>query len=410
MPGLDREIVEHKLPIKNGIPPVKQKLRRIKPEWSLKIKEEVQKQLDVGFLVVSQYPEWLANIVPILKKNGKMRVCVDYRDLNRPSPKDDFPLPHINVLVDNTSTNTVFSFMDGYSGYNQIKMAIEDQEKTSFITPWGTFCYRVMPFGLRNVGATYQRAMVTLFHDMIHKEVEVYVDDMIDKLKDENDHLIHLRKLFNRLRKYKLKLNPTKCTFGVRSGKLLGFIVSEKGIEVDLDKVRAIIEMSPPRTEKEVRGFLGRMNYIARFISQWTDTCAPIFKLLRKSQPVEWNEECQIAFDKIKQCLINPPILVPPIEGEPLILYLTVLEDSMGCMLGQLNKTGNQERVIYYLSKKFTDYEARYSPLEKTCCTLVWATQRLRQYMLRHTTQLISKMDPIKYLLEKSVLVRRIAR
>nr|KYP49961.1 Retrovirus-related Pol polyprotein from transposon 297 family [Cajanus cajan] len=410
MPGLDREIVEHKLPIKNGIPPVKQKLRRIKPEWSLKIKEEVQKQLDAGFLVVSRYPEWLANIVPVLKKNGKMRVCVDYRDLNRASPKDDFPLPHIDVLVDNTSTNTIFSFMDGYSGYNQIKMAIEDQEKTSFITPWGTFCYRVMPFGLRNAGATYQRAMVTLFHDMIHKEVEVYVDDMIAKSKDENDHLIHLRKLFNRLRKYKLKLNPTKCTFGVRSGKLLRFIVSEKWIEVDPDKARAIIEIPPPRTEKEVRGFLGRVNYIARFISQLTDTCAPIFKLLQKNQPVEWNEECQIAFDKIKQCLINPPILMPPIEGEPLILYLTVLEDSMGCMLGQLNKTGNQERAIYYLSKKFTDYEARYSPLEKTCCTLVWATRRLRQYMLRHTTQLISKMDPIKYLLEKSVLVGRIAR
>nr|KYP59522.1 Transposon Ty3-I Gag-Pol polyprotein [Cajanus cajan] len=215
MPGLDREIVEHKLPIKDRIPSVKQKLRRIKLEWSLKIKEEVQKKLEARFSVVSQYPEWLANIVSVLKKNGKVQVCVDYRDLNRASPKDDFPLPHIDVLVDNTSTNTIFSFMDGYSGYNQIKMAIEDHEKTSFITPWGTFCYQVMPIGLRNVGATYQRAMIILFHDMIHKEVKVYVDDMISKSKAENDHLSHLRKLFNRLRKYKLKLNPTKCTFKV---------------------------------------------------------------------------------------------------------------------------------------------------------------------------------------------------
>nr|KYP74664.1 Transposon Ty3-G Gag-Pol polyprotein [Cajanus cajan] len=189
MPGLDSNIVEHKLPLKEGFRPVKQKLRRVKPEWSLKIKEEVEKQLDAGFLIVSQYPEWLANIVPVIKKNGKVRVCVDYRDLNRASPKDDFPLPHIDTLVDHTATNTFYSFMDGYSGYNQIKMNVEDREKTSFITPWGTFCYRVMPFGLKNAGATYQRAMVTLFHDMIHKEIEVYVDDMIAKSKDEMDHV-----------------------------------------------------------------------------------------------------------------------------------------------------------------------------------------------------------------------------
>jgi hypothetical protein len=142
-------------------------------------------------------------------------------------------------------------------------MAPEDMEKTTFITPWGTFCYKVMPFGLKNTGATYQRAMVTLFHDMIHKEIEVYVDDMITKSQEEEDHLVHLAKLFARLRKFKLRLNPDKCTFGVRSGKLLGFIVSQKGIEVDPDKVKAIQNMPAPRTEKEVRGFLGRLNYIA---------------------------------------------------------------------------------------------------------------------------------------------------
>ena len=147
-------------------------------------------------------------------------MCVDYRDLNRASPKDDFPLPHIDILVDNTTKFPLFSFMDGFSGYNQIKMAPEDIEKTTFITPWGTFCYKVMSFGLKNVGATYQRAMVTLFHDMIHKEIEVYVDDMIAKSRFE-EHLVNLMKLFERLRKFKLKLNPAKCTFEVRSGKLL---------------------------------------------------------------------------------------------------------------------------------------------------------------------------------------------
>ena len=224
--------------------------------------------------------------------------------------------------------------MDGFSGYNQIKMAPEDMEKTTFITPWGTFCYKVMPFGLKNAGATYQRAMVTLFHDMMHKEIEVYVDDMIAKSQSEEDHIDHLQKLFERLRKFRLRLNPAKCTFGVRSGKLLGFIVSQRGIEVDPDKVRAIQEMPAPHTEKEVRGFLGRLNYISRFISHMTATCEPIFKLLRKDQAVEWNSDCQRDFEKIGQYLQEPPILIPPVQGKPLFMYLIVLEKLMGCVLG----------------------------------------------------------------------------
>ncbi|XP_038678394.1 uncharacterized protein LOC119979838, partial [Tripterygium wilfordii] len=410
MPGLDTSIVVHKLPLIPECTPVKQKLRRLKADMLLKIRDEVKKQFDAGFLAVARYPEWVANIVPVPKKDGKVRMCVDYRDLNRASPKDNFPLPHIDVLVDNTARHSTFSFMDGFSGYNQIKMAPEDREKTTFITLWGTFCYKVMPFGLKNAGATYQRAMVTLFHDMMHREVEVYVDDMIAKSKEGEDHIVNLQKLFDRLRKHQLKLNPAKCTFGATSGKLLGFIVSRKGIEVDPDKVKAILEMPPPRTEKEVRGFLGRLNYVARFISQLTATCEPIFKLLRKSNSTEWNEDCQIAFEKIKKYLKSPPVLMPPVAGRPLILYLTVSDISMGCVLGQHDSSGRIEHAIYYLSKKFTSCEANYSMLEKTCCSLVWAAHRLRQYMLYHTTWLISRMDPIKYIFEKPSLSGRIAK
>ncbi|XP_052736677.1 uncharacterized protein LOC128197875 [Vigna angularis] len=408
--GLDTDIVQHKLPLKPEYLPVKQKLRRMKPEMSLKIKEEVQKQFNAGFLAVARYPQWVANIVPVPKKDGKVRMCVDYRDLNRASSKDNFPLPHIDTLVDNTAKYSLFSFMDGFSGYNQIKMVPEDMEKTTFITLWGTFCYKVMSFGLKNAGATYQRAMVTIFHDMMHKEIEVYVDDMIAKSESEEEHILNLKKLFERLRKYELRLNPAKCTFGVKSGKLLGFVVSQKGIEVDPDKVRAISEMPMPRTEKEVRGFLGRLNYIARFISQLTATCEPMFKLLRKNQAVVWNEDCQAAFEKIKQYLQDPPVLRPPEPGRPLILYLTVLEKSMGCVLGQHDEAGKTEHAIYYLSKKFTDCEQRYSSLERTCCALAWAAHRLRQYMLSHSTWLISKMDPIKFIFEKPALTGRIAR
>ena len=168
----------------------------------------------------------MTNIVPVPKKDGKVRMCVDYRDLNRASPKDNFPLPHIDTLVDNTAKHSLFSFMNGFSGYNQIRMASEDMEKTTFLTILGTFYYKVMPFGLKNVGITYQRAMVALFHDMMHKKIEVYVDDMIAKSQGEDDHVINLKKLFERLRKFQLKLNPVKCTFEATSEKLLGFVVS----------------------------------------------------------------------------------------------------------------------------------------------------------------------------------------
>ena len=221
-------------------------------------------------------------------------------------------------------------------------MAPEDMEKTTFITQWGTLCYKVIPFGLKNAGATYQRAMVALFHDMIHHEIEVYVDDMIARSQIEEEHLDHLHKLFDMLKTYKLRLNTNKCTFGVRSGKLLGFVVSDKGIQVDPAKVKAIQEMPAPRTEKEVRGFLGRLSYIARFISHMTSTCDPIFKLLKKDQVVKWNDECQSAFERIKEYLQEPPILMPPVEGRPLILYLTVLDNSMGCVLGQHDESGRK--------------------------------------------------------------------
>ena len=251
MSGLDTDIVVHRIPLKPECMLVRQALRRMKPEVILKIKEEVEKQLKAGFLSIVTYSNWVANIVPVLKKDGKVRMCMDYRDLNRASPKDNFPLPHIDSLVDNTATNAMFSFMDGFSGYNQIKMAEEDKSKTTFVTHWGTFVYDVMLFSLKNAGAIYQRAMVTLFHDMIHHEIKVYVDDMIAQSRTTQDHLTDLRKLFQCLKKYQLRLNPNKCAFGVTSGKLLGFIVSDRGIEINPTKVQAIQSM--PRQKQRKR-------------------------------------------------------------------------------------------------------------------------------------------------------------
>lgn len=191
------------------------------------------------------------------------------------------------------------------------------------------------------------------------------------------------------MREFKLRLNPNKCTFGVRSGKLLDFIVSQRGIKFDLDKVQPIQNMPAPRTEKEVYGFLERLKYIARFISHLTATCEHIFIFLRKDQVIVWNEYFQRAFKKIKKYLQEPPMLIPLVLGRPLIMYLSILEGSMGFFLGKQDKSGRKEDAIYYLSKKF-NCETRYSLLEKTYCTLAWVAKRLKQYMINHTTSLIS--------------------
>ena len=276
--------------------------------------------------------------------------------MNKVSPKDDFPLPHIDMLVDSTVGHPMLSFMDEFSGYNQILMALEDMEKTSFITEWGTYCYRVMPFGLKNARTTYQRVATTLFHDMMHRDVEVYVDDMIVKTQGKADHLVALQRFFERIRQLRLRMNPKKCTFGVTFGKLLGHIVSECGIEVDPEKIKVILDMPAPRTEKEIRGFLGKLQYIHLFIARLADICEPIFRLLTKNQPTVWNDDCQRAFEKIKECLLSPPVLVPLTSRRPLLLYLLVSDIALGCMLAQLDDS-RKERAVYYMSKRMLEYE-----------------------------------------------------
>ena len=206
-----------------------------------------------------------------------------------------------------------------------------------------------------------------------------------------------------------MRLNPKKYTFGVTSGKLLGYMVSERDIETDLDKMRVIIDMPALRTEREIRGFLGRLQYINRFIARLTNIYEPIFRLLRKSQPTDWDDQCQRTFERIREYLLSPLVLVPPTPGRPLFLYLLVSDIALGCMLAQLNDSGN-ERAIYYLSKKMLDYEMRYVMIEHFCLALVWATQRLRHYMTEYSVHLISRLDPLRYLFDRTTLVGRLMR
>ncbi|KAM1934701.1 hypothetical protein ACFX15_018857 [Malus domestica] len=228
MPGLDATLVEHRMPIKEGYKPVKQAPQRMSKEIEEKVKEEIERLVKAGFIRPAKYMEWLANIVPVLKAVTKaVRCCVDYRNINGATPKDKYPMPMTDLSIDAVAKHKILSFMDGNAGYNQIKMASEDIHKTAFRCPGhvGAYEYLVMPFGLKNAGATYQRAMNAIFHDLIGHNMEVYIDDIVVKSKTEEQHLIDLRQALTRMRIHKLKMNPKKCAFGMKASNFLGFLV-----------------------------------------------------------------------------------------------------------------------------------------------------------------------------------------
>ncbi|KAL8125842.1 hypothetical protein AgCh_013223 [Apium graveolens] len=297
MPGIDPELITHKLNVDPSRKTVKQKKRNFAPERQEAIKQEVEKLLEAGFIEEIQFPEWLANPVMVKKANGKWRMCIDFTDLNDACPKDYFPLPRIDTLIDAIAGHEMLSFMDGFSGYNQIKMHKDDIPKVSFITDFGVYCYLVMAFGLKNAGATYQRLVNKIFKDLIGKTMEVYVDDMLVKSLVKTDHITHLREAFEVLRYHKMMLNPTKCAFGVGSGKFLGLMVSKRGIEANPDKIKAILDMEPPKTVKDVQKLTGRVAVLGRFISKSGDKCLSFFKSLKNIKDFVWIEENQKAFE-----------------------------------------------------------------------------------------------------------------
>ena len=247
MPGVPREVIEHHLAVCPTARPVKQKVRRQAPEKQDFIVKEIEKLKEARLIREVAHPEWVANPVVVSKATGGGRLCVDFTDLNKACPKDPYPLLRIDQIVDSTAGCDLLCFLDAFSGYHQIKMAKEDEEKTAFITPCGVFCYVCMPFGLKNAGATFQRLMRTALGEQMGKNAEAYVDDIDVKTRQERTLIADLGETFANLRKVNIKLNPAKCAFGVPSGKLLGFLVSHRGIEANPDKVRAIDEMRPPR-------------------------------------------------------------------------------------------------------------------------------------------------------------------
>ncbi|CAL9004835.1 unnamed protein product [Prunus brigantina] len=383
MPGIDPQIICHRLHVNPAIKPIAQKRRNLAPKWVAIIEAEIDKLLAADFIEEVSYAEWLANVVLVAKKDkGLWRVCVDYTDLNKACPKDNFPLPRIDQLVDSTSGNQLLSFMDAYSSYNQIMMYEDDKVKTSFIIERGTYCYKVIPFGLKNAGSTYQRLVNKIFKEQIDKTMEVYVDDMLVKAPERADHIKNLAEAFNLLRKYNMKLNPSKCTFGVSSGQFLGYLVTQRGIEAHPNQIKAILNMKSPAITKEIQSLTGRATALNQFLSRSTDKCRPFFKALKKGQKNKWDDECEVAFQNLKTYLTSPPLLSKPIPGEDLYIYLAVSDSTVSSSL--IREELGAQHPVFYTSKALLDAETRYPKMEKLIFSLVVSAIKLRPYYQAH--------------------------
>jgi hypothetical protein len=263
-------------------------------------------------------------------------------------------------------------------------MAKEDASKTAFICPGfiGLFEWVVMAFGLKNAGATYQRAMNLIFHELLGNTVEVYIDDIVVKSAEFSSHIADLRKAFDKMRRYGLKMNPRKCAFGVSAGKFLGFIIHEHGIEIDPDRIKSIRNVGPPPCKVKVQKFLGKINYLRRFISNLAgkiDAFTPFIRLKNDTE-FTWGAEQQEAFDLIRKYLSSAPVLKGPKVGVPFKLYIVAEDKVIGAVLTQV--TGGKEHVVTYLSRRLVDAETRYTFIKKLCLCLFYACTKCRCYLL----------------------------
>uniref|UniRef100_A0A2N9FA17 Uncharacterized protein n=1 Tax=Fagus sylvatica TaxID=28930 RepID=A0A2N9FA17_FAGSY len=406
-PGVSPGLACHSLNIGSEHRPIVQKRRKLASEMATTILEEVGRLLTSGAIREIQYPVWLSNTVVVKKKNGKWRVCIDFTDLNKACPKDPFPLPRIDQMVDSASGHARLSFLDAFQGYHQIPMNEADQNKTAFITPRGTYCYKMMLFGLKNAGATYQRMVTKMFEHIIGKTVEVYIDNMLVKSLHEEDHIVDLLQVFDILRESRLRLNASKCTFGVSSGKFLGHVVSRRGIEPNPDQIAALVDSAEPRNIKQVQRLTGMIAALGRFISRSADKCKPFFRLLGKRSKFVWDGECSAAFQGIKAYLSTPPCLLIPNQGEQLFLYLAVSDHAVSAVL--VREFRQEQKPVFFVSKAMDEIELRYLPLEKAALAVLQAAKKLPHYFQSNKVTVLSDL-PLKMLLQRSDFSGRITK
>jgi hypothetical protein len=384
MPGVPMELIEHSLHVHPQAMPKKQRLRRFAHDKREAIKQKIAKLLAAGFIKEVIHLEWVANPVLVRKKNNEWRMCVDYTDLNKHCPKDHFGLPHIDQVVDSTVGCVLLCFLDCYSGYHQIALKEEDQIKTAFITPFGTYAYKTMSFGLKNAGATYQRAIQMCFADQLHRNVEAYVDDVVIKTRKPDDLIADLEETFSSLRRFRWKLNPTKCVFGVPSGKLLGFIISNREIEANPVKIIAITAMESPATIKDVQKLTGCMAALNRFISRLGERGLPFFKHLKRQDKFQWMEEAKRALQDLKHHLQSPSVLTAPLPGEDLLLYIVatthVVSSAIVVERSEEGHAFGVQRPVYFISEVLSESKVQYPVVHKLLYAILIISRKLRHY------------------------------
>ena len=389
MGGIDPAVITHRLNVSPSFKPVKEKRRSFAPERQKAINEEVGKLLQADAIREVEYPEWLANVVLVKKANGKWRLCNDFTDINRACPKDSFPLPRIDLIVDATAGHELLSFMDAFSSYNQISMDPNNQEKTSFVTGQGTYYYRVMPFG-------YPRLVNKLFQKHIGASMEVYIDDMLVKSIKAELHITHLAEAFQVLKSYNMKLTAAKCAFGVSAEKFLGFIVNNQGIEANQDKIKVVLDILPPSNIKDIQRLTRRIPALSRFVSKASDKCQPFFQVLKKA--FQWDAHYEESFTTLKTYLSSPSILVSPSKGELFTLYLAVSDFSTSATL--VRERDRVQQPVYYCSRALRGEKERYLKMEKLILELVTTSRKLRPYFQAHTIEVPTKY-PMKQILHK---------
>jgi hypothetical protein len=356
------------------------------------VEGEVQRLQDAKVIREVLYPVWLANTVPVKKKNGKWRMCVDFTGLNKACKKDDFPLERVDKIVDDVANSEMLSLLDMFSKYHQIRVRREDEEKMNFITPFGTFCFVRMPEGLKNVGCLFSRMIAIVLHPQLRRNILGYVDDIVVKSIQRRDHISDLVETFVNLKAANLKLNPEKCVFNIHKGKVLGCLVSTKGIEANPDKIKDLIEMQDPVSVKDVQKLTGRVAALNRFISRAAERTLPFFQVLRSSKNIQWSETQKQAFQELKDYLSNMTKLCPPEPKSPLLLYLSALNSAVSAVLVQeKEEEGKFKQIpVYFASEALTGSKLFYLELEKIAYAVVMAARKLRHYFEGHRIRVIT--------------------
>jgi hypothetical protein len=409
--GVNRDVIEHSLNVDPSFRPRKQSLWKMSDDKAEGARNEVKRLLSAGVIREVKYPEWLANTVMVKKANGKWRMCIDFTDLNKACPKDEFPLPRIDSLVDAAASSELMSLLDCYSGYHQIWMKKEDEPKTSFITPSGTYCYLRMPEGLKNAGGSFSRMTAKVLHSQIGRNVLTYVDDIIVKSTKQENHITDLQETFANFRKAGLKLNPEKCVFGVKKGKFLGCLVSTKGIEANPSKIEAILRMEPPSTKKGAQRLTGRLASSNRFISRSAERNLSFFGVLKSAEVFQWGPAQQKAFEELKQYLIDLTTLTPPVPGASLLLYVAALHSAVSVALVQEKLEGQTKKQVsvYFVSEVVNLSKKNYTELEKVLYVVLMASRKLRHYFHAYHI-IVPSSQPLKDIMRNREATGRIGK